>query len=738
MGGGVGEGLTAMVVRTGWAGRGGARLSAVVLLVAVLVGLVPLTVGAQQTVPAQTPLSRAEPKLGRASATQSVSVTLPLVTDTAALDAFLARVVDPRSPDYHHFLSPAEFTARFVDSAGRRDVVAFLQNAGLDVHDSGTGVTISASGDAAKVERAFSVQLDSYRAANGRDFVAADRTAALPSNVAARVRGVVGLDTPHPRTPHLVPAPLVTDAVSAPVAPNGSRAVSSQAATGCPGATNAAQTHNAFTPNQLATAYNFDALRGAGYQGEGQTVALFELADYDDANVTTWKNCFGLTTPVSRVVVGQKGALGVGTGQEEVELDIDIITGLAPKLAQLLVYETGLNTDAGVLDEYQRIATDNIASVVSTSWGVCEAGNSTAATMGEDAIFAQMAAQGMTVFAASGDNGTNDCGSNPLSPGYNTVAVDDPASQPYVSGVGGTRLTVSGANAYTSESIWNSGGSGGGGGISAVWPRASWQTGPGVANSYTNGFRQVPDVSADADPGTGYVVFALGAWRVYGGTSAGAPLWAAGTALMNQRLTAGGESRVGFGNPVWYRLLAQSPTTYHDVTAGNNCVFPSPCAPNTYPATAGYDQASGVGSPNFDAIATALIDLPVVSGLSSSSGPTNGNTPVTITGSNLNPGIIVTFGGQASPTVTWISDTQIIAIIPAHASGVVTVTVRNPGHFAVVTAATSYTYVAPTPQPAPTAPPATPGSVPNVAPVNGNHPAATPSAATPLPQPARH
>ena len=727
-----------MVVRTGWAGRGGARLSAIVLLVAMLVGLVPLMVGAQQTVPAQTPLSRAEPKLGRASATQSVSVTLPLVTDTAALDAFLARVVDPRSPDYHHFLSPAEFTARFVDSAGRRDVVAFLQNAGLDVHDSGTGVTISASGDAAKVERAFSVQLDTYRAANGRDFVAADRTAALPSHVAARVRGVVGLDTPHPRTPHLVPAPPVTDAVSAPVAPNGSRAVSPQVATGCPGATNAAQTRHAFTPNQLATAYNFDALKNAGYQGEGQTVALFELADYADANVTTWKNCFGLTTPVSRVPV-DGGATPGAVGQEEVELDIDIITGLAPNLTHLFVYEAP-NTDVGVLDEYQRIATDNTASVVSTSWGVCEAQNSSAATTGEGAIFAQMAAQGMTAFAASGDNGTNDCGSDIRYPGYNTIAVDDPASQPYVSGVGGTRLTISGANAYTSESIWNSGSRGGGGGISAVWSRPAWQTGPGVANSYsnTNNFRQVPDVSADADPTTGYVVFALGAWTAYGGTSAGAPLWAAGTALMNQRLTAGGDTRVGFGNPVWYRLLAQSPTAYHDVTAGNNCVSPSPCAPNTYPATAGYDQASGVGSPNFGAIATALITPFVVSSFLPSSGPTNGNTPVTITGTNLAPGIILTFGGQAATTVTWISDTQITAVTPAHASGVVAITVRNPSQLTAITAAMTYTYIAPTPQLAPTAPPPPPGSVPNVAPATGSHSAGTPSMATPLPQPTRH
>jgi len=715
-----------MVVRTGWAGRGGARLSVVVLLVAVLGGLVPLMVGAQQTVPPQTPLPRAEPKLGRASATQSVNVTLPLVTDTAALDAFLARLVNPRSPDYHHFLSPAEFTARFVDSAGRQDVVAFLQNAGLAVHDPGTGVTISASGDAATVERAFSVQLDTYRAADGRDFVAADRTAALPSNVAARVRGVVGLDTPRPRRPHLVPAPPVTDAVPA---PGGSRAVAPQVASGCSGATNAAQTHHAFTPNQLATAYNFDALRSAGYSGEGQTVALFELADYTDAYVTTWKTCFGLTTPVSRVLV-DGGATPGALGEDEVELDIDIITGLAPKLAHLFVYEAP-NSDTGVLDEYQRIATDNTASAVSTSWGQCEALNNT--TTGEGAIFAQMAAQGMTVFAAAGDNGTNDCGNGSLS-------VDDPASQPYVSGVGGTRLTVSGANAYASESIWNTGSSGGGGGISAVWARASWQTGPGVVNSYsnTNNFRQVPDVSADADPGTGYVVFALGAWRVYGGTSAGAPLWAAGTALMNHRLTAGGDTRVGFGNPVWYRLLAHSTTTYHDVTVGNNCVLPSPCSPSTYPATAGYDQASGVGSPNFGAIATALITPSVVSSFSPSSGPTIGNTLVTITGTNLAPGIIVTFGGQASPTVTWVSTTQITAVTPAHVSGVVPVAVRDSLQSNTVTAATTYAYVAPAPRLAPTAPPASPAAVPNVAPAVVNHPAGVPSAATPLPQPARH
>ncbi len=245
---------------------GWVRWGAMVMFVAMVVGFVPAVAGAGE--PVQTPVSRSEPKLGRAAATEPVRVSLPLTPNTAALDAFLARAYDPTSPDYRHFLTPAEFTARFVDPAARQEAVSFLRNAGLTVHDTGVGVIVSAEGTASQTERAFGVQLDNYRRTDGSTFLAADRTPALPRNVAARVRGVVGLDNSRQRTPHIVPGPAF---------PEGNRTATPR--TG--GCSTVPETRNAFTPPQLATAYNFDALHNAGFNGEGQTVALFELDNYD-------------------------------------------------------------------------------------------------------------------------------------------------------------------------------------------------------------------------------------------------------------------------------------------------------------------------------------------------------------------------------------------------------------------------------------------------------------------------
>lgn len=702
------------------------RFGAVTTLVAILIGLLPFVVGAQ-VAPAQVALSRPEPRLGRTAATQPLAVAIPLIPDTAALDAFLADVYDPRSPDYHHFLTSAEFTLRFVDGAARQAVVGFLQAQGLTVRDTGTGATVTVEGTAGQLERAFSVQLHDYRAADGHTFVAADRTPALPATLAARTRGVIGLDTATRRKPHLVRADL--NAV-------GSRVLTANTASGCSGATNAANAYRAYTPNQLATAYGFDPLSGTGYQGEGQTVALFELDDYVDTNVTTWKSCFGITTPVTRVAVG--GGAPLGGGQSEVELDIDVVTGLAPRLSQVLVYEAP-NSDAGVVAEYQQIANDHAASVVSTSWGICEAANSTTARDAENTVFKQMAAQGMTVFAAAGDSGTDDCRNG-------TLAVDDPASQPYVSGTGGTNLTVSSSNAYASEFIWNNGTSGGGGGISTYWPRPAWQSGTGVTNTYSlmNGNRQVPDVAADADPRSGYIVYVQGQWTAYGGTSAAAPLWAAGTALVNERLVSGGSPPIGFGNPVWYRLLGQSATIYHDVTTGNNCVattVPSCSATGMYPATAGYDQTSGVGTPNFSVIATALAPTPTIAGLTPTSGSTAGGTVMTITGTGFASGVSVIFGEQAATSVTRVSSTSLSVVTPQHMAGSVSVSVRNVGEMSI-TATTTFTYVMPvTLTPTPLPQPAvhiTPTATASISPVSGAPATTVAPTATPLAQPTPH
>src|SRR5437868_12257089 len=170
-----------------------------------------------------------------------------------------------------------------------------------------------------------------------------------------------------------------------------------------------------------------------------------------------------------------------------------------------------------------------------------------------DNIFKQGASQGQSFYAASGDNGAYDCGDSRLT-------VDSPASDPYITGTGGTNLALNADGSYKSESAWSnpntSPATGSGGGVSNYFARPSWQTGPGVANSYSNGKRQVPDVALDADPQTGYSVYVTynrsTGWNVVGGTSAAAPAWAAFTGVYNQYAAAYGKPNLGYANSTLY------------------------------------------------------------------------------------------------------------------------------------------------------------------------------------------
>ena len=207
----------------------------------------------------------------------------------------------------------------------------------------------------------------------------------------------------------------------------------------------------------------------------------------------------------------------------------------------------------------------------------------------EHPIFQQMAAQGQSLYAAAGDSGAYDNGS--------AITVDDPASQPFVTGVGGTKLSVSSAGGpYQSEVVWgdpseqsndpfDTHGSGGGGGISQVWNLPDYQNGVGLSQT----FRNVPDVSLDADPNTGYSIYFGGQFTVFGGTSCAAPLWAAYTALVNQVRVGQKQTVLGFANPTLYTIAkgAGYAKGFHDVTNGTNLF---------YAAASGYDNATGLGS----------------------------------------------------------------------------------------------------------------------------------------------
>jgi kumamolisin len=212
---------------------------------------------------------------------------------------------------------------------------------------------------------------------------------------------------------------------------------------------------------------------------------------------------------------------------------------------------------------------------------------STAFLTSESAILKQMALQGQTVFAAAGDAGAYSDQSH--------LSVIDPASQPFVVAVGGTRLYSSGG-VYQGETTWNNGSpsqGAGGGGVSSLWVQPGWQSGVATSvNRGSNGMRNIPDVALNADPMTGYSIYYGGRWITVGGTSAAAPLWAGFTALVNERRAANGRKQIGFLNPILYSLGQSSrySADFNDIRDGSTNLY--------YPAVQGYDNATGWGSLN--------------------------------------------------------------------------------------------------------------------------------------------
>ena len=260
-----------------------------------------------------------------------------------------------------------------------------------------------------------------------------------------------------------------------------------------------------------------------------------------------------------------------------------------------------------MVDQMTSDAPSTNAYIVSDSWGLCEDALPPSFLQAESYQLQLAAAAGLSFYAASGDSGSSDC--EPLNPKDTNLVVDDPASQPFVTGVGGTALhSADGAD----STAWKHGG----GGISRTWSQPSYQSG-NPHRSYDNGTkcgnpagfcRQVPDIALDANPSTGYIIECTSTasgcpsgipWFPVGGTSAGAPLMAAITADANTySLSVPGGQRMGFANP----LLYSDPSLFSDITQGSNSINGS----GLYKAAAGYDPATGLGSPKADLLANAL------------------------------------------------------------------------------------------------------------------------------------
>ncbi|MFI5035538.1 MAG: protease pro-enzyme activation domain-containing protein [Acidimicrobiales bacterium] len=533
--------------------------------------------------------------------------------DPAALTAFLHGITNPASPDYRRYLTPSQFARAFGPSpAAIAAVRRYLTGFGLRIDTLSAGhVAMRVEGSEGDVARAFAAPVATIRTAHGL-FAQFTAAASLPTTLAHLVTGVAGLSGPVPRAP-LVRRAHVATAGACPAAGSGTGTV--PAPTG------------GFTVGQQARLYGLSAYWARGDTGVGQTIGIYELAPYLTSDVQTFFSCYAISPSVSNVLVDGGSADPVNL---EPTLDVEEAAALAPGAA-VTVY-VGPNLGTGPMDVWLRIADDNAASVVTTSWGGCEGDPSTDAPS-EQLIFEQMAAQGQTVLAAAGDQGSSDCNYA----GINDPAVDDPASQPYVTGVGG--LTVTNISPLN-QTVWNDHDptcpGAGGGGESATWPRPAWQNAPGITAGFTQ--RLVPDLSVMGDPSTGFVAYFTGtyvgkcappslpAWVPIGGTSIGSPLVGAMVAVAAQ---ACGVARLGFINPTLYSL-ARAGTGFDDVTTGSNDIF----GVGVYSAGPGYDMASGLGSPDPATFLPGLCPVALDashSSLSASSTSSSVVSPITIT-----------------------------------------------------------------------------------------------------------
>ncbi|MFJ9946314.1 protease pro-enzyme activation domain-containing protein [Kitasatospora sp. NPDC091207] len=562
-----------------------------------------------------TPAVARSEKKGDVPADQQLSVAVSLkLRDTAELDRFLTAVATPGTPEFGRHLTPQQFTERFGPTAAAVDQVrGYLTAQGLTVSGvSDNRQVVDAHGTAEQIAKAFGTHESAYLdPQQQRAFFANDAAASVPADLAAVVQGISGLNNHTVRTTRNVKPSTPAAPAAALAAPSG------------------------FGPSQYDGAYN---LNKTGADGTGVSVALWEFDGYSATNLKTYDTQYGLTGPaVSTVSVdGANYDSAPGEGQGEVELDSEIVRGVAPKATQL-VYEAP-NSDQGEIDMAAKIVADNRVSVISISWGSCEPDTTASSMTAVDNSFKQAAAQGISIFSASGDDGSRDCTRS--TSGSTVKAVDFPASSPHQTGVGGTNLKVSGS-AYSSESAWSTAG----GGVSTVFAKPSWQTGTGVSGT----MRTVPDVSSNADPASGFAIYTAGGWQVYGGTSAAAPLWSGYAAQFNQKAKAAGQPVLGEASP---RLYAVANGTgyggaFHDVTTGKNQDFST---------KAGYDQVTGWGSPIADALNTAL--------LGGTTPPTGGCTPAQLIGNGgfetgtaapwtASSGVVDNGSGEAAHAGSW-------------------------------------------------------------------------------------
>ena len=567
----------------------------------------------------------------------------------SALDQLLADQNNSSSPLFHRWLTPAEFADRFGPAPA--DIAAtkvWLQSRGFILDPGSSGADrITFSGTAAQIHNAFGAELHRFLWHNELHFAPATDLS-LPSSLALVTAAVLHLSDFRPK-PSVHPHPNYTTVSGV----------------------------HYLAPDDIFTMYDltpFAPANAVNTIGQGQYVAVvgqsFINVTPANSGIYTFQTEVGGGSAIHLVIVPNSGSEAVFRGDEgESDIDVEYAGGIAKNATLFFVY-TGSSSNYDVFDALSYAITQNIAPVISISYGECEPLMSSADIQQYGAVLQEAAAQGQTVVASSGDSGSTACAVYGASSGVSTaqqtaLAVNFPADSPYVTAIGGTQMAAGTfatgssqywvpANSATSldnkdsllsyvpEVVWNESSTSdgivtSGGGASTLFQRPSWQTGvPGIP---AGSFRLVPDIaiqSSTANPG--YIICSddptltgaqsdctgislqtsNGVYAIAGGTSFAAPIFAGSLALLNEYEHSHGLGNI---NPVLYSL-ASKPSIYlsafHDITTGTSaCVSGdgacSTAGQSNFAAASGYDQATGLGSVDFANLAAVWPTTPAMS-----------------------------------------------------------------------------------------------------------------------------
>ena len=582
--------------------------------------------------------------LGPVAPDTQLGQALLLLQPSGDIEAFLRDQQAPGSPSYHKWLQPEQFAERFAPSENDvAKIVQWLQSEGLRVDSVARGRQfVSFSGSASVAGKAFHTEFHQYKD-NGKVRFANAQEPSVPLALAQVVAGVRGFNN-FGLKPFYRQASVQPDFTSA-------------------------SGNHYLAPADLATIFNFGPLFAAGINGKGQSVAIVGQTNVDLADIRAFRKAYGLVANDPEI---QLYGANPGISPDDLyEADLDLEWAGAAAPGARIVY---VNSTDVILSTYYAVD-NNVAPVISMSYGGCEVEN----TPDLRFLGQQANAQGITWVVSSGDSGAAGCDfSAPGPQATKGRAVEFPASLPEVTAIGGTTLyegagkywapansttDASSALSYIPEVAWNdtvlrNQMAATGGGASIFYAKPWWQVGKGVPDDAA---RDIPDISfpASADH-DGYLVQSGGAQYVFGGTSVGTPIFAGVLALVNQSLVDSGalvQPGLGNANSALYRLAQASPSVYHDITAGDNVVSCSQGSPDCvdgklgYSAAPGYDLATGLGSPDANALVKQWnLGIPTSTTLSASPVSANLNDNITLTA-------IVKSSGTSRPTgtVTFLS-----------------------------------------------------------------------------------